>query len=396
MRRSSLAGSLVLLGIILASCSEVQSFPTASSQGSIGADWRAIGPDRIKVTALAISPAYPSDRTLFIGLHGWDLGVFHSTDGGDSWEEVYEGLRGSLDPWVVVSPDFASDRTLFAGRGNGGVFRSTDGGDSWKKVTRGIPRYEDVGECCGYYGVSDLVFSPSFTIDSTVYLATWNGLFRSTDRGQTWQNVSQDLTDTWMIQVLVSPSFATDDTLFALARNPNWDTGHSLYRSTDRGDTWHQITQNLGVTWGRWITTRLVLSPAFGTDGTLYAATLDGLLRSTDRGDNWEMVYSYHEIFEGNFEPWVVVSPSFATDDTLFTSKVCGGVFRSTDGGDTWREVTQQLTVPATTLSPGYHICDPPGFKSLVFSPSFTTDRTLFVWTEVGIFQLLSFSMIEE
>ena len=155
MRRYSLPGSLVLLGIILASCSGVQSFQT-SSQGSIGADWRAIGPDRIKVTALAISPAYPSDRTLFIGLHGWDLGVFHSTDGGDSWEEVYEGLRGSSVPWVVVSPGFASDRTLFAGRGNGGVVRSTDGGDSWEKANTGLARHQDVDQCCGYYGVTGL------------------------------------------------------------------------------------------------------------------------------------------------------------------------------------------------------------------------------------------------
>jgi hypothetical protein len=108
------------------------------------------------------------------------------------------------------------------------------------------------------------------------------------------------------------------------------------------------------------------------------------------------MVYSYHEIFEGNFEPWVVVSPSFATDDTLFTSKVCGGLFRSIDGGDTWQEVSQQFTVPAIALSPGYHTCDPPGFRSLVFSPSFTTNSNLFVWTEVGIFQLSNFSMIEE
>ena len=214
MRRYAPLGLLFLMGVVFASCSQDQSFQSPSTPENVGGDWRGVSPEGISVTSLALSPAYTVDRTLFMGFDGWDLGVFRSTDGGGSWVEVYEGLRGSLDPWVVVSPDFASDRTLFAGRGNGGVFRSTDGGDSWKKVTRDIPRYEDVGECCGYYGVSDLVFSPSFTIDSTVYLATWNGLFRSTDRGQTWQNVSQDLTDTWMIQVLVSPSFACNSLPF--------------------------------------------------------------------------------------------------------------------------------------------------------------------------------------
>ena len=379
-----LLGPLVLLGALFASGGGVQSFQTSSS----GGDWRAIGPEGVDVTSIAISPAFSNDRTLFVGLSGWDLGVFRSTDGGDIWEEIYEGLRGPSIPWVVVSPAFVSDKTLFAGRGTGGVFRSTDGGDSWKKVTRGLSRYEDVGQCCGYYQVSDLVLSPSFASYDTVYLGTLNGLFRSTDRGDTWQNVSQDLTDTWMIHVLLSSSFAIDNTLFALARNPNWDTGPSLLISTDRGDTWRQTAQNLGVDWGRWASTRLVISPSFGTDGTLYAATKDGLLRSSDQGANWQNVYSYDEVSEGNFSPWVALSPNFATDNSLFTSKVCGGLFRSSDRGETWQEVGESFDVPGLDQYSGHHTCDPPGFTSLVFSPSYTSDKAVFVWTEAGLFQL--------
>ena len=66
---------------------------------------------------------------------------------------------------MVVSPDFSADGTLFAGRGNGGVFRSTDGGDSWKRASRGIPRFQDDGEYCGYYAAHALVFSPAFARD---------------------------------------------------------------------------------------------------------------------------------------------------------------------------------------------------------------------------------------
>ena len=144
------------------------------------------------------------------------------------------------------------------------------------------------------------------------------------------------------------------------------------------------------------MSTRLVVSPSFSTDGTLYAATLDGLLRSTDQGYTWRKVYSYDQVLEGNFEPWVVLSPNFVRDKTVFTSKVCEGVFRSTDGGETWREVTLALTVPSMALSLRHHVCDPPGFTSLAFSPSFAADSTLFVSTEVGIFQLSNFSVSEE
>ena len=85
--------------------------------------------------------------------------------------------------------------------------------------------------------------------------------------------------------------------------------------------------------WDFWTTTRLVMSPSFSADGTLYAAAHDGLLRSNDRGETWQKVYSYDGVLEGNFEPWVAVSPTFATDNTVYTSKVCGGVFRSTGRG---------------------------------------------------------------
>ena len=91
-----------------------------------------------------------------------------------------------------------------------------------------------------------------------------------------------------------------------------------------------------------------------------------------------------------------ILKACFVRDKTVFTIKVCEGVFRSADGGDTWRDVTLALTVPSMALSPGHHTCDPPGFTSLAFSPPFAADSTLFVSTEVGIFQLSDFSVSEE
>ena len=222
----------------------------------------------------------------------------------------------------------------------------------------------------------------------TVFLGTGNGLFRSTDLGDTWHEVGQGLADTWVIHVAVSPAYGEDHTIFVVARNKDWDAGPALYRSADWGDTWHRVAQRLDVSLGRWITTRLVLSPSFRADGTLFAATHGGLLCSTDRGGTGQTIYSYDEVLEGNFAPWVAISPDFANDNTLFTSKVCGGVARSTDRGDTWQEVGRDLTVPGVVLSSDYHVCNPPGFSSLVFTPSFTSDGTLFVWTEVGIFRI--------
>ena len=91
----------------------------------------------------------------------------------------------------------------------------------------GIPRYEDYGECCGYYQVFVLEFSPDFARDNTLYLGTWDGLFRSTDRGDSWQRLGQGLNETWTEVVVLSPDFASDNTLFFVARNKDWSTGRS-------------------------------------------------------------------------------------------------------------------------------------------------------------------------
>ena len=390
--------ALVLMGAVLVSCGQAQSFhtPAQTSPGS-ETGWRAVGPEGINVTSLAVSPDFPNDRTIFMGLQGWDLGVFRSTDGGESWEEVYEGLRGTIAPWVAVSPTYASDRTLFAGRGNGGVYRSNDGGDSWRKASRGFPRFEDIGECCGYYPAFSLEFSPAYATDRTVYLGSSDGVFRSTDGGDTWQGVVEGLSDTWIIAITLSPSFVSDNTLFVVAQDPNWDSGSSLFISTNRGDTWRPITANLGPLgrlprWigssgHKWIMSGLSVSPSYAEDGSLYAATLDGLLKSSDRGQTWKEVFSYD--WQGNFEPWVVVSPTYATDGTVYTSKVCGGVFRSTDRGATWQDVSEDFNVPTAALSSAPRGCNPPGIRFLLFSPSSAEDRDLLVWTEVGIFQQL-------
>ena len=237
-------------------------------------------------------------------------------------------------------------------------------------------------------GVADFAFSPSFANDKTVYVATWSGLHRSTDQGRSWQNVSPDPKATWMIRLLVSPSFASDHTIFVLAKESTGGGGQALYRSTDQGDTWRRIRPNLSVDSGYRVATGLVISPNFGADGILYAATRERLLRSLNGGERWETVFRYEGITEGNFSPWVVLSPSFGADGMVFTSKVCGGVFRSTDRGETWEDVTSLLSVPGIANTPGYHTCDPAGFRSLVFSPIYDTDENVFAWTEVGIFQV--------
>ena len=87
------------------------------------------------VRALALSPDFERDSTLFAGL---DEGVIKSTDGGLSWRPVNAGpLKDDSKPPSVlslaISPDYASDGTLFVGLVDYGVYRSVDGGENWRR-----------------------------------------------------------------------------------------------------------------------------------------------------------------------------------------------------------------------------------------------------------------------
>ena len=99
-----------------------------------GASWaiNSTWPSYGQVRALAISPAYASDRAVFAGIVGaMDPGVWKSTDGGASWQVKTVDPAHPYVYAVAVSPQYAVDGTLFAGTGGGGVFKSTNAAVSW-------------------------------------------------------------------------------------------------------------------------------------------------------------------------------------------------------------------------------------------------------------------------
>jgi hypothetical protein len=169
----------------------------------------------------------------------------------------------------------------------------------------------------------------------------------------------------------ISPAFGSDSTLFA------GTIGDGVFRSTDAGDSWERASPAVRVipsaTGSETETIRgLAISPTFSKDGTIFAATsVDGVLRSTDGGDSW------YQVIKGLADPSVAtlaISPTFDQDSTLFAGTRGGGVFRSTDGGDSWQQVNLGLTVTEVL--------------ALSLSPEFDTDRTIYAGTwGAGIFR---------
>lgn len=218
-----------------------------------GDTWTELSASPSNVVDIVLSPNYDSDQTLFAA--SFSNPLKKSTDGGNTWEDI--GPASERFSSISLSPGYPGDSTLFGGAG--GIWRSIDNGNSWQEVLN-------------VSGGDIIALSPDYGTDSTVFASTlFNGLIRSTDAGQNWQSVLL----TAIGDVVVSPDYAADQTLFAAGVG-------GVYKSVTGGDSWNEI--NTGLT--NLSVEAIDISPSFPNQQTLVAGTNEGVFR-TDDALNW-------------------------------------------------------------------------------------------------------------
>jgi photosystem II stability/assembly factor-like uncharacterized protein len=205
-----------------------------------GKNWQQCylpGPPPV-ISSLITSPHYARDGIAFAGTN--EDGVLLSTDRGKNWIAWNFGLLDLNILCLAISPDFATDETLYAGAVSG-LFKSTNGGRAWREVALPI----------GYDAVLSLALSPKFTQDNTMYAGTENkGLLVSQDRGKSWQSLVETTGDQPVNSVLLSPNFPSDQEILLLH-------GGTLILTKDNGKIWKPWQKK--ITRGRNVTSLLVL-----------------------------------------------------------------------------------------------------------------------------------------
>ena len=180
----------------------------------------------VSVTALALSPNYEVDHTVFAGLRG--RGVYRTGDSGDTWQLA--GLPDQVIVDLAISPAYATDRTLFAAVGlpNSGfnVYRSNDGGQTWQ------PPYL-TPDSDNFHSITALSLSPDFATDHTLYVIGASATYKSNDGGLQFFKSSGWFGTHHVTHLIFSPVYAADHTLFAAVQNDQ------VYKSIDGGSLWN-------------------------------------------------------------------------------------------------------------------------------------------------------------
>jgi len=320
-----------------------------------GQYWIPITDGQINVGSVgAIAVSHTNPDIIYIGTGepqlrdcvSWGDGVYKSTDGGKNWKHI--GLKESRHISRIrihpENPDLVYVAVIgnpFGPSRDRGIYRSKDGGKTWKQI---FFKHEKAGAI-------DLVMcdhDPNILYASTfeVLRRTWglkaggpnSGIFKSTDGGDTWEEITRNsgLPSDNLGRIGLAHSKDKPNRISALIDSKE---KNGLYQSEDGGKTWKWLTDHVGITQRPFYYYHLHASPHNGDE--LWVAS-NKLWQSLDGGKTWNQRTGtkddFHDIkFDPNDKDRMIV-----THD--------GGVMVTLNGGKTWSTPFTQPTQQAYRL----------------------------------------------
>ena len=304
-------------------------------------EYRSIGPYRGgRSCAVTGVPGKPD--LFYFGATGG--GIWKTTDGGRSWENISDGFfGGSIGSIAVAQSD---PNVIYVGggektvRGNVsygyGLWKTIDGGKNWTHIglkdsrhvsrVRIDPHNADIA----YAAVMGNLYAPHAE----------RGVFKTTNGGKTWDKVLYINDEVGVVDLVIDPNNRRN--LFAsswrVKRTPysleSGGQGSGLWKSTDSGETWTEITGNDGLPEGTWGISGIAVSPV-NSDRiwTIIENDKGGVYRSDDGGDTWKKTNDSRALRQ---RAWYYTRIYADTHDADKVYVVNVAYHSSTDGGKTF------------------------------------------------------------
>ncbi|MDQ6689751.1 MAG: glycosyl hydrolase, partial [Gemmatimonadota bacterium] len=323
------------------------SFPASPSYDSTtfaALHWREIGPFR-GGRSVAVAGSSQRVNEYYFGTTGG--GVFKTTDGGITWAPVTDKYFGGTIGAIGISESNPDIVYVGAGeypiRGNvshgDGVWRTTDAGKTWTSLgladTRQISRVRvhPSNPDIVYVGAQGHVFGPS----------PERGVYKTADGGKSWRKILYRNDSTGITDLVMDAK--DPETLYAAfwqAWRTPWQlvsggAGSGIFKSTDGGAHWTEITRNPGLPQGVIGNIGLAVSPVNPSHvWAIVEADSGGVFRSLDGGATWTRTNSDRRLRQ---RAWYYTRIFADTKDENSVYVLNTGMYRSNDNGKTFRNV---------------------------------------------------------
>lgn len=265
-------------------------------------------------------------------------GMYKSMDAGATWKKIGLENTGHIGAVEIhpTNPDIvfvAAIGQAFAPNAERGVFRTKDGGNQWEQVLT-------ISDTTGF---ADLEFLPGNP--EVIFATAWraerkpwtiisggkeNGIYKSTDGGDHWQKIGQEL-PTLMGKIDLAVSPANPNVLYALIEAPGKEGG--LYRSNDQGQSFTQVSNKEGLTNRPFYYTNVEADP---TDAEVVYVMATKYFKSKNGGKDWSNLSTPHG---DHHDLWI--NPN---NPLLQVQCNDGGANVTHNGGQSWSSQFNQAT----------------------------------------------------
>ncbi len=305
-------------------------------------EWRHIGPFRGgRSCAVTGVPGQPN--LYYFGSTGG--GVWKTENGGQSWANISDGYFGGSIGAIAVST--SDNNVLYAGggektvRGNVsfgyGVWRSEDAGKTWS--AKGLIKSRHISRLRIDPKNSNIIYAA--VMGNLFSDSPERGVYKSKDGGDTWKKVLFANEKSGAVDLIIDPnnSRILYATTWTIRRTPyslsSGGDGSALWKSTDSGETWTNISENKGLPKGVWGISGVTVSPQKSDRiWALIENKNGGLYRSDDAGKTWEKLNEDRALRQ---RAWYYTRIYADTEDEDIVYVVNVNYHKSKDGGKTFK-----------------------------------------------------------